>query len=195
MFTAIVEGITDQAIIEALCRCMEIEQPKIRVTNGKGALNRDLEKYNKAARYLHFLVMRDLDHDAQCAPELKKALLPKRERNLRFVIAVREMESWLLADRSALAKFVGVSEKRVPYSPESLAYPKGSLIELAAKSNKKDVRAGMVQRSGSGAKQGIAYASYIINFVTNFWRPDIAAKESPSLAYCISMLKSLSSTK
>jgi hypothetical protein len=182
------EGYPDEVVIKALCGCIGIEVAAYFNAQGKAHLDRKVSGYNKAAKRWHWLVLRDLDGDAECAPDLRHLLLPEPEKLMEFRIVVRAIEAWLLADRSSLAKFFRVSEKRVPLDPEQLVDPKGAMIQLCSLSRRRDLKEDMLPRRGSGARVGPAYASRLAEFAEKEWRPRVAAKSSDSLHRCIKRL-------
>jgi hypothetical protein len=91
---------------------------------GKGHLDRQLRGYNNAARFSSWLVLRDLDTDALCAPDLVHRMLPDGAANMRFRIAVKAVESWLMADLEGFSHFIGVPRSIVPINSEGIADPK-----------------------------------------------------------------------
>ncbi len=106
-----------------------------------------------------YLVLTDLDN-RECAPSMIQEWLPvTRNHNLIFRIAVREVESWILADRKGFAKFLGIAQKRIPENPDDLIDPKAELIHLARASRKRDLMKDLVPREGSTARQGPAYTT------------------------------------
>jgi hypothetical protein len=101
-----------------------------------------------------------------------------------FRVAVRQVESWLLADRERLAKFLAVSTAKIPPVPEAINNPKNTVIELARQSRRREIREDMVPRPGSARAVGPAYTARLIEFVIGGergWRPDVAARHSESL--------------
>lgn len=137
-----------------------------------------------AARHSPWLILADLDQDYECAPALVTDWIPKASAGLCLRIAVREVESWLLADAPALAKFLAIRTSRVPLSPDSLPSPKQTLVDLARLCRRGDIRQDIVPRLNSGNKIGPAYNSRLIEFVTEDWRPGVAEVSSPSLRSC-----------
>lgn len=191
-FTAVVEGSSDKTVVEAICRHLKIDSPKIVVKNGKGALDRDLDKYNKAARHFPFLVIRDLNHDAECAPDLRKRLMPKSSRLMVICIVIHEIEAWLMADSEKLSEFLGISQKHIPQLPEQLDDPKSAMLKFVEKSRNREIREEMLPRKNSGAKQGPAYTSRIMEFASLHWRPDVASMKCPSLERCLKKIEQIS---
>jgi len=128
-----------------------------------------------------YLILTDLDYE-ECAPIMIKEWLPEtRNPNLIFRIAVREVESWVLADRPGFAKFLGISQNKMPRKPDELLDPKAYLINLAKDSRKRALREDIVPKQGSTAKQGPAYNERLASFVQDAWNPSNARQFSPSL--------------
>ncbi|HDS30167.1 MAG TPA: hypothetical protein ENN67_03900 [Firmicutes bacterium] len=133
------------------------------------------------------MVLIDLD-ESECAPLILKDYLPDPAPFMCLSIAVREVESWLMADRERIAKFLSVSQSIIPHDCDSIENPKEKLVDIARKSRRADIREDIVPRKGSGIKIGPAYTSRLVEFVldeTNGWRPESAARSSPSLNRCI----------
>ena len=108
-----------------------------------------------------------------------------------FRVAVREIEAWLLADRTRIAKFLSVDSRNVPLNVEALPDPKRTVLQLAGLSRQRSLREDMLPRPGSGRDVGPAYNSRLIEFVTDRqrgWRPDVAAQASESLRRCLRCL-------
>ena len=131
-----------------------------------------------------WLVLVDLDADADCVPPACTEWLPEPAPQMCFRVVVREVETWLLADRQHLARFWGVSAARLPRSLEELDDPKGTVVTLARQSRHRAIREDMVPRPGSGKAVGPAYASRLIEFAKTSWRPDVAEARSDSLRRC-----------
>ncbi len=191
-----VEGIIDEAVLRRLLDAPGVSPGAIHVKNGKHALLHKLSGFNSAALRLPWVVLVDLDHDAECAPPFRASTLPDPAPMMCFRVAVRTTEAWLLADRERLAQFLGVSESVFPRAPEEEDDPKRVVVELARRSRRREIRQDMVPRPASGRKVGPAYASRLIEFVTDAgsgWRPDVAAQRSDSLARCLSRISALAS--
>lgn len=182
IFSAAVEGPTDEAVLRRVIEHHGATLGTVYGKAGKPALLRQLRGYNQAAEIQPWIVLVDLDHDADCAPPARARWLPQPGSNMLFRIAVREVESWLLADREALAGFLGVALARAPTQVESLADPKIALVNVARASRRRNIRADMVPREGSGRVVGPAYTSRLIEYAQGVWRPDIAAQHANSLA-------------
>jgi hypothetical protein len=151
---------------------------------GKPDLRQRVGAYNRDAVRSPWIVLVDLDRDADCAPPLRALWLPRPAPMMCFRVAVRAMEAWLLADREQLARFLSVPAARVPLAPEAVPDPKRAVVDLAIHSRRRAIREDMVPRVGSGRPVGPAYASRLIEFVEDHWRPEIAAQSSDSLRRC-----------
>ena len=189
---AVVEGYTDRVIVEKLIFETGLSLAAASFGgHGKGFINKNLSKYNMAARSSFWLVLRDLDHDAECAPLLKKQLLPHPEDGMCFCIAVREIEAWLMADTETFSQFMSVPRTSIPNNPEWLDNPKATIVNLAFKSRDRGIKIDMTPESGSKRKEGPAYASRLAEFALKHWRPKEAAKKCESLKYCLDKLRAL----
>jgi hypothetical protein len=190
--TIAVEGPTDKAIADRLCAEAGHEVAYAYITDGKHELGRRLSGFNEAARWAPWFVLRDLDDDAACAPRLRRRLMPQPSPRMCLRIAVRSVEAWLLADAKGLSRFLGVPQGRVPPSPESLARPKRSLVDLAGESRWPAVRADMVPARGLSREVGTGYTVRVIEFVRTGWDPARARDRSESLTTCMNALSALS---
>ena len=162
--------------------------------NGKSFLRQRIQSYNQAAFYSPWIILTDLNHDAECAPALRTLWLPDPAPNMFFRIAVREIEAWLLGDQERIAAFLSVALSKIPENPERLDDPKQFMIGLAANSRRREIREDMMPRPGSGRKIGPAYSSRLIEFATDRqsgWRPEVAARNSDSLNRCLRGLRNL----
>ncbi len=163
--------------------------------SGKPQRRARIDGYNEAARFALWLVLVDLDDEFECAPSLRAEWLPNPAEHMYLRVAVREIESWLLADSAGIAAFLSVPVRRVPRTVDDLDNPKHTLIELARSSRSRAIREDMVPRPGSGASIGPAYTSRMSEFVgkqgRGRWQPTSAAQVSPSLSRCILALTEL----
>jgi len=183
-----VEGLLDEAVLRRLVHCCGGMPGDIFGRQGKSHLLKRLEGYNQAARRSPWVVLVDLDTDADCAPPFRTTCLPQAERLMCFRVAVRAVEAWLLADAKRLAGFLGVPVSRMPRNPEAVEDPKGVVVDLARQSRQRAIKEDMVPRRGSGRRVGPAYAARLTKFVQDTdagWRPDTAAEQSYSLSRCL----------
>jgi hypothetical protein len=111
-------------------------------------------------------------------------------KNLIFRVAVREVEAWLLAHRSGFASFLGISRELVPTDVESLPDPKRTLISLARRSKRSELRKSIVPPHGSNRGQGPDYNGKLIDFVESLWAPSQAVGNSNSLMRTVQAIRS-----
>lgn len=179
--TAAVEGIVDEAVVRTLLNHVGVTPGDVHGKNGKAHLCQRIPGYNNAARHAPWIVLVDLDRDADCAPPLRRAWLSHPAPYMCFRVAVRAVEAWLLADGERIASFLRVARQRIPTDPEGLENPKETMVNLALQSRRRDVREDMVPRPGSGRSVGPAYSSRLIEFAANYWRPQVAVEQCDSL--------------
>jgi hypothetical protein len=155
---------------------------------GFGYLRRILPGLNRAAPGHAYLVLTDLDQ-ANCPPQLLTDWLGPvpRHPNLLFRVAVREVESWLLADPALVTDLLGLSAHRVPGNPDTLLDPKRFLIDLARRA-RSAIRRDLVPRPGSSAQQGPGYNIPLVAFVRRHWNMETARRRSRSLDRTVARL-------
>ena len=191
-----VEGILDETVIRRVVRSANAELGPVFGRNGKVDLLRRLDGFNFSAIHGQpWLVVVDLDADADCAAPARKNWLPTPAPLMCFRVAVHEIESWLLADRETLADYLGVTPTRIPFSPDNILDPKLVMVNAARYSRRRKIREEMTPRSGGGRPVGPAYTSRLIEYTLSTWRPEVAAANSDSLSRCIRRLKELIDSK
>ncbi len=188
---ASVEGVTDEAVVRRLIEHAGAQVGTVYGKEGKPALRQRVSGYNNAARWSPWVILVDLDRDADCAPPLCARWLPEPAPMMCFRVAVRAVEAWLLADADEMARFLGVSRTRLPDDPERLDDPKRTMVDLARRSRRRAIREDLVPRPGSGRPVGAAYASRLIEFTESGWRPNVAAGRSDSLRRAIACVERL----
>lgn len=187
--SVVVEGPSDAVIVSRIIQLAGLRLGTTYPQGGKHQLDRRLSAYNNAARFSYWLVVRDLNGDAACAPDLIHRILPAPSRFMRLRIAVRAAEAWLLADRQSIARFLAIPAERIPMNPEALADPKKELVNLARGSRRRSIREDMVPQQGTTGRVGPGYPGRIIEFALDSWRPNVAAQRSQSLARCIAAVE------
>ena len=88
-----VEGPIDEAVARRVIEAAGAELGPVYGKNGKDQLLQRLNGYNAAARYAPWLVLVDLDQDADCAPPFRDAQLPTPAVSMCFRVAVHEVEA------------------------------------------------------------------------------------------------------
>ncbi len=179
--TMAVEGNLDEVVLRKVLRFAGMEAGAAYGKRGKSHLRKNILRYNEAAHHGRWVVLVDLNADAQCPPPFVQSWLPQPNPNLQLRVAVRAVEAWLLADRRKLAKFLGVSEARLPVKPEEEDNPKRTLINIARRSRKRSIREGIVPRPDGSASEGPGYTPLLIQFTIEHWSPQRAANCAPSL--------------
>lgn len=185
------EGDVDAQIGQRILSLVGLESGPTYVKFGKGNLDKRISAYNNAARFAYWLVLRDLDQDCSCAPELLRELLPHPAPMMMLRVAVRSIESWLMADRERLGKFLSVPIDTIPMDPETLDHPKTALVNLARRSKRRAIREDMVPAEGMSRQVGPGYTGQITEFANRLWRPEVASTRSDSLFRCIRALERL----
>ncbi len=191
VISAAVEGLIDQAVARRLAKHVGAAAGSVYGRRGKFYIRDNLRAYNNAAQDYPWLVLVDLD-ETDCAPSLRYNWLPRPGEFMCFRVAVREVESWLLADQERIAGFLQVPLSSIPENPEDILDAKEMVVELAAMSNSWEIMEDIVPRPGGHRKTGPAYNSRMIEFVQDArkgWRPDVAAENAESLARCIRCLE------
>ena len=194
VISAAVEGLIDEAVVKRLIIEAGATVGPVYGKQGKQPLRAAIKGYNNAGRHRPWIVLIDLDQDADCAPNLCRAWISDKSPKLCFRVAVREIESWLLSDRESIAKFLSVPISRIPTDAESVLSPKQTMVNLAAMSKRRSIREDMVPRPGSGRSVGPAYTSRLVEYVQSpepLWRPKRAASHTPSLQRCMKCLEQL----
>jgi hypothetical protein len=189
--TAAVEGLFDEAVMKRIVREVGAQLGTVYGKKGKHALLQKLGGYNAAAERAPWIVLVDLDRDADCAPPFRARCLPGAASYMCFRIAVRTTETWLLADRERFSRFLGVRISSLPLLPEDVDDPKQLVVDLARRSSRSDIRSDLVPRTNSGRRVGGAYVDRLTGFVMGSWRPERAAANADSLRRCLQRLSEL----
>lgn len=188
-FSVVVEGTTDESAIRVVLEECGHSTGRVFGRRGRDYIQKKIQGYNDAAALgSPWLVVVDLDRD-DCPGGLIGQWLPDRSEHLTFRVAVRMLEAWLLGDAERASSFLGVAVSRIPADPDTLSDPKKSVIELAKKSRKSDIRKGIPPKEGSGARVGPTYGADLTNYASNLWRPNVAAQNSQSLEKCMRRLR------
>jgi hypothetical protein len=190
---ALVEGRVDEAVA---ARLIEFCRHQFGVAYGKRGwpyLRDKAAGFNILARYGNpILMLVDfMDTGLNCPPEVPATWLPNRCNKMLLRTVVREIESWLLADRGGMAHFLGVSVVLMPRNPESLDDPKQTLVNLARRSRKKGLRDAILPQANVSSALGPDYNGSLEQFVSQYWNIEAAIQRSPSLSGCVTRLEEL----
>ncbi len=153
---------------------------------GFGYLKKQIKSFNQASQHIPFLVLTDLDQ-ATCPVELITDWIkfPKNP-NLIFRVAVREVESWVLADRESFAQYLGLQKEQIPRETDLLDNPKETLFQIVKKCSKREIKNSILPMKG--AKIGPDYNGKLTQFITDNWKLQNAQKNSESLNRTIKCL-------
>ncbi|MCU0701739.1 MAG: DUF4276 family protein [Myxococcaceae bacterium] len=191
---AFVEGELERPVAAGLLAHCEHHVPLERIISkgGGGTLWAQVARYQQVAINLQrpVFVLADLERE-RCAPSLlKKRLHFKPDDRLVIRIAVRMLESWLLADTTGLASFLELKAVALDAAPDELDNPKRTIVELSRRCPNRDMRNALVP-SSPRALVGPGYLDAMSNFVRRFWSPKRAATTSASLSRAIAALQRL----
>lgn len=186
IWSVAVEGPSDEAVVRAMLQAVGHQCGVVYGLRGKGWIDAKARNYCNAGQFSPWIVLRDLDCDADCAPSLLRALAPGGAAGM-FRVAVRAVEAWLLADRKQAAEWLAVPLRAIPTSVESLDDPKQTLLKLARASRRRRVRDDMIP--AGTARIGPGYVDQVRGYCAGLWRPSVAADSAPSLHRCLSFLR------
>jgi len=192
LINLVVEGVVDEAVLNRVVQSAGLATARVFGKTGKQHLLENIRRYNQAAHHSPWVALIDFDGEEGCVGPFVARHLPMPSKFMRFRVAVREVEAWLMADSLHLASFLRIARAAVPAEPDSVTDPKLTMVNLARASRSSRIRRDMVPRPGSGANEGPAYASRLIEFVTvGGWRVDAALAASESLRRCVHALATL----
>jgi len=159
--------------------------------DGNGYLRKRIPNFCEMALQQPVFLITDLDQTS-CPTKLMKSWLGTKQRpaKLLFRVAVREIESWLLADHEGMRELLGPKAPKLPNQPDALADPKEALLNLAQRATR-SVRDDLVATTGSVASQGLGYNARLGAWIRDHWKPARAADRSPSLAKARNRLREL----
>ena len=160
---------------------------------GNSYLRQKAPSLNQTARgHLDVFMLTDLDSPENCPPQLIQSWISAPLNSGFFLrVAVMEVESWIMADRSALAKFLSIPVHRVPSNTDDIPNPKEFLVSLARRSNRRRLRDQLVPAPGAAtARVGPEYNSRFSEFVQTHWDLERAAVASPSLKRTLDRIRS-----
>ena len=90
MVSGAVEGLVDEAVLSRLVQHVGAEPGPVYGRHGKPPLRRVIDGYNNAARFSPWLILVDLNHEAECAPLMLNTWRPRPAPWLCFRVAVGE---------------------------------------------------------------------------------------------------------
>ncbi len=185
-----VEGAPDEVVARRLVEACGHRTATCFGKKGWVFIRDNIAKYNQAAAHLCCLTLVDLmDTGHFCPVEVISQWLPNRQPNMLLRLVVRELESWLLADRAGLAAFLHVNAERIPPYPEQIADPKREIVNIARRSRSRNIKSALVPEQGSTAQVGKMYFSEMTAFIQKQWDITAARENAPSLHRCLLALE------
>lgn len=161
--------------------------------NGYGTIRKNLKSYNKTAKSGCIFIFTDLDQ-FKCPPNLISnwAGTVKLNEKLVFCIAIKEIETWLMASRTAFSKYLGIKTNHIPQNIEDIPDPKAFLFTLVRKSPHKSLKKDILPDPKNSAKIGKGYNHALTRFVVNYWDIEEAKNNSLSLSRTIKKIAAIS---
>ncbi len=180
---------------ESMSCSLKFKEGFPKIEGGYGSIKKKMPSLIKMAnKGICSFVITDLD-SANCPPSLISDWLGgKKTKNLNlpkglfFRIAVREVESWLIADRDSFASFLGIPNSNFTAKPDELKDPKQKLLNIIRSKGRKAWHKEMLPQS-SCASIGPKYNQKICEFVRKYWCPERASMASQSLKRAIVAFK------
>ena len=180
----VVEDRLGDAVSTKILQHFDIRIVKRVIYKGNSYLQRKAQSYNQAAyQECGIFMLTDLDSPNICPPTLIRSWVKGRLNRWFFLrIAVMEIESWIMADRQAVAEFLAIPVNRIPRNTDEIDSPKEFLVSLARRSRNTRLRGALVPaQSDKSAKTGSEYNPQLSQFVQEHWDLERAAAASPSL--------------
>lgn len=174
-------------VIAAAGPHLDVDRPVI--TGGSSRMRASVAKFRDASRTLPHILVTDLD-SASCPPALRQDWqLTRASDRLLFNVAVREIESWLLADQEGIARLLGIARHRVPLHPDLERDAKLSLVSLARRCRDRRLRDELVPAQGAINRIGPVYNVRMSQFAMDSWNVARARAASPSLARAVDRIR------
>ncbi len=180
----VVEDRLSDAVSTKILEHFGVEIVKRIIYQGNSYLQRKAQSYNQAAyEECGIFMLTDLDSPEVCPPTLIQSWIKGRLNRWFFLrVAVMEVESWIMADREAVANFLAIPTNRIPTNTDEISSPKEFLISLPRRSKKTRLRDALVPaEKDRSAKTGNEYTPLLSQFVRDRWNLQRAASVSPSL--------------
>lgn len=181
MLHAVVEGHLDGCLLRVLLTQLGHDTSSMVVKDAGGSgFWKVAQRFNEAGRHRIVLGLADLEQ-TPCPLALLARLNGGKAGGFKLRLAVRMLESWIMADREAFAGFLGVRMALVSPDPDAEPHPKRKIVALARQSKKRMIREALVP-GDSGAVVGPEYTPVMAGFVESGWNVLRACANSPSLA-------------
>ena len=179
------EDILSEAVVEkVICELQhDFTIAFKRRKRGFGYLKSNMQKFNETAAQYPVIVVTDLDSKICPVDLISDWITFPKNPNLIFRVAVRETESWLLADTEGICSFLNISPSLCPQSPDDLHDPKQELLKLVRRSKNRDIKNDILPSpKGTTSPVGLGYNVRMLDFVKNYWDLNKAARSLSGLA-------------
>lgn len=190
----VLEGHLEEPVADKLLVHCGHKKGNVYGKQGCGYIRKKIVSFQVAAQHgCGVLALTDLrDSGAPCpAQALKDYQIVSPPSGFLCRFAVAELESWLIADRDSLAKFLGIAVRTIPASPENEPLPKQTVVNLARRSRKPSIRKGIVPEPNHGGLVAPGYLATMTEFVSEHWDVAAAMRYAPSLHRCVKRLQGL----
>lgn len=188
----VVEGMLEVPAARKMLAALNLPLEDIQIINTSGCDKfwQVAPKYNQAAAVMGpILGLTDLDLHPCPIGLITQHLNKRKHPDFILRIAIKELESWLLADVDALADFFGLSTSVFPSDPDVEPDPKQTVVNLARRSKKKSIREDIVPTQGSKGVVGKGYTPRMTEFIENEWDPINAEQISNSLRRALAAIR------
>lgn len=142
------------------------------------------DEIHRSSAALRFLIFLDGDGLRGTCPSdaIADWFRTRRPPNIYVRFAFHEVESWLLADRRNLARFLQIRAGDIPVVNDDRRDTKELLVRLAGRSRSRELVRDLVPHRGFTAAVGPAYNVRLAEFIRTSWDVDGAARANDSLA-------------
>ena len=188
----LVEGNLDETVARKIIEAEGAMVGNVYGRKGVSYIEKKIKGFNGYAQGTPILTLVDLmDLDSDCPAGVVREWLPHRHEQMLLRLVVREIESWILADRTSISRFFGLRKALIPHHPEQLEDPKATLVELADSSQRQGLQNAIVPDDPTTNDEGPAYTTRMQRFVRDQWSVEDAAENAPSLHRCLQSVQRL----
>jgi len=182
----LVEGNLDETVARQVIDAAGGTVGTVYGRRGVDYIEKKITGFNQLAKGISILTLVDLmDLDSDCPAEIVREWLPHRHEQMLLRLVVREIESWILADRTSISRFFGLRKALIPHHPEQLEDPKATLVELADSSQRQGLRNAIVPDDPTTNDERPAYTTRMQRFVRDLWSVENAAENASSFHRCL----------
>ena len=124
-----VEDKLGEAVLLKILGSLGIEVSQSIGFQGKGYLQNKAQNLNQASLGFPVIMLTDQDLPEQCPPRLLQDWVKGTQHpNFFLRIAVMEIESWIMADRSGITDFLAIPLNRIPQDTDAIPNPRNTLF-------------------------------------------------------------------